>query len=177
MADLPNKTHLNTQLLKSICITCGGGHDSRPVQTNAARNAGPSCSEEMTVVFLPPRWFLVCPRWQKGIPDLQESAECGQSPTTVWLLQQNWKTYRKSLKCSGCWSLIYLIMVLKKRYNKISLSFLLHCLSGWRSTRRLYSVRPGHWWCHAPGYLGPGEMSSPPSSLNTLKCRYMHCTL
>lgn len=36
--------------------------------------------------------------------------------------------------------------------------FLLH--SGWRSTRRLHSVWLGHWWCHAPGHLGPGTISS-----------------
>lgn len=33
-------------------------------------------------------------------------------------------------------------------------------LSGWRSTRRLHTVRSGHWWCHDPGYLGPGKISS-----------------
>lgn len=33
-------------------------------------------------------------------------------------------------------------------------------LSGWASARGLLSVRFGHWWCHAPWYLGPGKVFS-----------------
>lgn len=118
-------------------------------------------------VFFPPRWFLVCSRWQGWLPDLQESAEHGQSPTSVWLLQQNWKAYCKSQSemmrsfCIYC-NVKYLTLA---NVHTASLSFLLHRLSGRRSTRGLHSVRPGHWWCHAPGYLGPGKTSSLSSSL------------
>lgn len=50
------------------------------------------------VFLLPPSWFLVCPWWQKGLPNLQESTEHDPRSTTVWLLQQNWKTYCKPLR-------------------------------------------------------------------------------
>lgn len=51
--------------------------------------------------LLPPSWFLVYPWWQKGLPNLQESTEDDPASTTVWLLQQNWKTYCKPLRTHG----------------------------------------------------------------------------
>lgn len=119
--------------------------------TLAKQCSKPSYSEVMAVAFSPLRWFLDCPWWQKGLPDLQESAGRGQTPTSVWLLQQNWKTYCKSLTVCATRKSFHLV------HPMTSLTLLLHCLSGWRSTRRLHSVWPGNWWCHAPGYLGPGK--------------------
>lgn len=46
-----------------------------------------------------------------------------------------------------------------------NLSSLLLCVSGRRSPRRLHTVWLGHWWCHAPGYLGTGKLSSLSPSL------------
>lgn len=110
--------------------------------------------------LLPPSWFLVYPWWQKGLPNLQESTECEAATTTVWLLQQNWKTYCKPLRTHRHTQ--YSFHLVPKWRN---LSSLLFCVSGRRSPWRLHAVWLGHWWCHAPGYLGPGKLSSLSPSL------------
>lgn len=109
---------------------------------------------DYSCVFSGLSWLLGRSGRQEALSELQEPAACGQTPTSVRLLQQNRKAHGKWRRGS---TISFHAKVKLIQWN--SVHCVLHRFSGWRSTRRLHSVWSCHWWRHDPGYHGRGTIS------------------